>query len=170
VKRGGNLTRKTELKAKKGLTRGRPMKRSEFLAKPGLGLPMDSTPADVDTSGSSDREWGLAKRKPLARAGRIKPVSSKRAKENRVRSKVLAELAEQDPWCFARIEGVCTGLACDGHELTRRSQGGSIVDPKGIELACRACHEWIGRWPEKAVALGLARWGMRTNPETGEVA
>jgi 5-methylcytosine-specific restriction endonuclease McrA len=55
--------------------------------------------------------------------------------------------------------------AVDVHELVRRSQGGSILDESNCITVCRPCHRRINANPALAVELGLARWGMRVNPD-----
>jgi hypothetical protein len=107
------------------------------------------------------------RRVPLQRGGPIRPVSAARAAENRQRRAVLDQLAQTQPWCSARVPDVCTGRAQDGHELLRRSQGGSITDPNNVVGVCRPCHGWIGEHPAQAVARGLARWGMRAGSPVG---
>ena len=89
--------------------------------------------------------------KPLERSGPVKPVSSKRAKEQRQRSKVLAEVFGATPPC-AR----CGGPADDAHELLSRARGGSITDPTNIVPLCRADHRWITEHPAEAAAEGWA--------------
>lgn len=64
---------------------------------------------------------------------------------------------DEDPWCRARIDGVCTGLAQDGHEPLLRSRGGDPTDPDQIVLVCRACHDWAHHNPEAAGARGLMK-------------
>lgn len=173
--------KRTPIQRKTGLAPGKPLERTPFKSRPkGCTCGLTANPMDSDEvcrCGSSRREWTIragedrvAQRKPLARNGRIKPVSTKRAAENRKRRVVLQELAEQDPWCTARIPDVCEGRVVDGDEITRRSQGGSITDPANIQLLCRACHRVKTEAPTWAVDNGLARWGMRTNPEAGDVA
>lgn len=55
------------------------------------------------------------------------------------------------------------------HELLRRSAGSPIVPSQGLTgddvlALCHECHAFVTTHPAKAVELGLARWGMRTNP------
>lgn len=68
----------------------------------------------------------------------MRAVSVKRAAENRLRKKVLAEMVANEPWC-ARC-GVWADVL-DGHELLSRARGGSITDPDNIVLLCRPCHD-----------------------------
>ena len=53
--------------------------------------------------------------------------------------------------------------AVDVHELKRRSQGGSILDPKNLITVCRDCHRWINDNPEWATHLGLSLPGWATD-------
>ena len=76
---------------------------------------------------------------PLAREVQIRRESPKRAAENRVRRKVLAEMRQEDPMCAMG----CGRSGVDGHELLARSAGGSITNPANIKLLCRPHHDWI---------------------------
>jgi len=70
------------------------------------------------------------------------------------------------PWCeacpiFAKHDQVVTFKrmpSCDVHELKRRSQGGSILDPENCLAVCRKCHRRIGEHPQLAFDLGLAKF------------
>ncbi|WP_368861199.1 HNH endonuclease [Frankia sp. AgB32] len=66
-------------------------------------------------------------------------------------------MVDEDPWCRARIDGVCTGLGEDGHEPLLRSRGGDPADPNNIVLLCRACHDHAHANPLVAETLGLMR-------------
>jgi hypothetical protein len=84
----------------------------------------------------------------------VRAQSKKRRAEQAQRRKVLEQLVEErGPGCEAGLHNVCTGRAQDGHEVLPRSAGGSIVDPDGIKLLCRACHVVITEnpaWARKA--------------------
>lgn len=41
------------------------------------------------------------------------------------------------------------------HEVLARSAGGDILDETNLLCVCRACHDWIGQHPRKALELGL---------------
>lgn len=86
---------------------------------------------------------------PLARQA-INAVSPKRAAENRVRRRVLAEMRQADPMCARCRVAPWT----DGNELLRRSAGGSITDRNNIVGLCRPCHEHIGAHPAEAIRDG----------------
>jgi len=87
----------------------------------------------------SGDEGTIVKRAP------IRPVSAKRARENRIRARLRAGLGVVA--CEARIEGVCTGTATDWHERRSRARGGSIIDPENRIMLCRLCHDWITAHP-----------------------
>jgi 5-methylcytosine-specific restriction endonuclease McrA len=80
----------------------------------------------------------LKRGRPLQRHTPLPPASRKRQREKRERAVLLAELGADQQWC-SRC-GVGT-FALDGHELLRRSAGGSITDPENIVLLCRPCHD-----------------------------
>ena len=82
---------------------------------------------------------------------RIKPVSQKRAAENRVRAKVKQELvAAADSRCER-----CRQVAnLDWHERQSRARGGSITDPRNIKWTCRLHHDWAHANPVEATQMG----------------
>lgn len=116
------------------------------------------------------------KRVPLRRRGRLRPVSAKRAAENRERRAVIAGLhpEQEPPLCTVREARAAAGLlplpgcmtwAGDANEILRRSQGGSITDPANINFPCRPCHDVLTFTPRSqlgwALDLGLiidSRW------------
>jgi hypothetical protein len=51
----------------------------------------------------------------------------------------------------------CDLRSVDVHEKLARSAGGSILDDDNVLAVCRRCHDWIGRKPKQALALGLRR-------------
>lgn len=87
---------------------------------------------------------------------RIAPVSAKRARENRTRATVLAEMRANDPTCAMCKRG---GVPLDGHELLSRGRGGSITDPANIVLLCRRDHTLVTENPAWAEANG---WAQKT--------
>jgi hypothetical protein len=154
VKRGGNLQRT-------GFQRKHPCGAVLPLLLPGE----TDDPKRICTCGSSAREWGTSR--PPMRRTEIRPMSKRRAKENRERSKVLAELAGENPWCGAGLPG-CTGQAQDGHEILTRARGGSITDKANILPICRSCHRAVTtpKDSESIHASGL----LRHSWEKGDVA
>ncbi len=79
----------------------------------------------------------------------------------------VAKILLERPLCqackvFAIHDGKTTysnHLSRDVHEIVRRSQGGSILDPENVLAVCRPCHVRIGNWPQLAFDLGLAKHG-----------
>ena len=79
----------------------------------------------------------------------------------------VKEILTSRPHCEAcRVFAQHDGLAVfvqqpsqDVHELIRRSQGGSILDPENVLAVCRKCHTRIGNYPQLAFDLGLAKHG-----------
>lgn len=83
--------------------------------------------------------------------------SKKKAAEDRQRKKLAEELRQlRGMLCEARTE-VCTSLWTDMHEVLRRSQGGSAVDPGNILCVCRSCHDWIHNNVAEAKKRGLLK-------------
>lgn len=100
--------------------------------------------------------WHLADPAPPAemlRTAELRPVSAKRAAENRVRRQVAHATFGRDPWCH---RPGCTSPAVDCHEPLTRSRGGSITDPNNMVPLCRPCHDEVtfGE-PAWAYELGL---------------
>lgn len=93
--------------------------------------------------------------------------SKKKQQEYALRRPLVKKLLAQKPYCeacpvFAAHDGRLTyvrNLSCDIHEIIRRSQGGSILDEDNLLAVCRACHNRIGRNPQLAFDLGLAKRG-----------
>lgn len=100
----------------------------------------------------------------LVQRSRLRPVSTKRAAENRQRAKVVKQLVEADPICAFPS---CTAFASDPHEIVPRSRGGSIVDPEIIRLLCRPHHNWAHEHPIQATELGLLvhSWNRKGLPK-----
>ena len=91
--------------------------------------------------------------------------SKKKQREYVERRKLVKRMLEERPYCeacpvWASHDGkgayVRSG-SVDIHELKRRSQGGSIRDESNCLAFCRRCHDRIGREPQLAVDLGLAK-------------
>ena len=80
----------------------------------------------------------------------LRPVSSKRRKEQKKRTDYLRSI-EAD---MAVCERCWHAKATDCHEVLRRSQGGSITDPANLRLLCRPCHRWLTEHPRQAIAEG----------------
>jgi hypothetical protein len=96
---------------------------------------------------------------------RLNPMSKRRERENTERRVMLErEFGPRDTWrCWVRhrpilalMMGGCYGDV-NGHEIVKRSQGGSIVDPKNILLLCARHNSWVEDYPEDAHKLGLMK-------------
>lgn len=85
---------------------------------------------------------------------RLRPVSLKRQRLNRLRDRVIPPANGQE--CEARLD-VCLGRATDRHELLSRARGGSIVDPANVVYLCRLCHQFITENPRWAMENGWSR-------------
>lgn len=93
----------------------------------------------------------------------LNPVSTKRTTENRERRTALeTAFGPRDAWaCFASVHrydvmGPCFG-PINGHEIVKRSQGGSITDPENVILLCDRHNEWVENFPLDAHRLGLMK-------------
>ncbi len=102
--------------------------------------------------------------KPMKRSA-VKPMSSKRHAENRERRKVMAEaFGPRETWqCYVSQSSFAGGLMgpcygpLNGHEIVKRSQGGSITDPSNILILCDRHNEWVENFPVDAHRLGLMK-------------
>lgn len=114
------------------------------------------------------------KRVALQRRTRVNPVSAKRAAIRAERRAFVERVIRERRDCEAHrllrdlafVALAPPRPAVDVHELTRRSQGSPIVPTQGLReedtlALCRACHRFVTENPRIAVALRLARWGMR---------
>jgi hypothetical protein len=88
----------------------------------------------------------------------IKKISSKRtalaADRKRCREIVLARAQGR---CQVTLPHTCQGEACDVHEIKRRGQGGSILDPANCVACCRNGHRYLHDHPAEARAMGLLK-------------
>ena len=96
---------------------------------------------------------------------RIKPVSDKRRAVNVERRRMLEQtFGKRESWrCSLRDTpsalaafGACFGEV-NGHEVLKRSQGGSIVDPENIVLLCNHHNSQVEMFPVEAHKFGLMR-------------
>lgn len=94
--------------------------------------------------------------RPAAVYQPLRPVSAKRAAENRQRRAMVAALWPERPRC--KVPG-CPRLADDVHEPLTRARGGSITDPGNAVPLCRPHHDEVTFRPESelgwAYELGL---------------
>jgi hypothetical protein len=100
------------------------------------------------------------KRSPLKRSRKpLRRQSQKRRAERGPRAACMVIVrVRANGLCEARIPGAgCTGVGVHGHELLRRSQGGSITDPANVVLVCFECHHYLHSNVADAVALGLLK-------------
>ena len=88
----------------------------------------------------------------------LRAVSTGRARENRQRRQMVAQLYPERPRC---ARPGCPSMADDLHEPLTRARGGSIVDPDNQKPLCRAGHDEITFRPESelqwAYDAGLLR-------------
>lgn len=70
----------------------------------------------------------------------------------RQRRTLVACLLDERPVC----ERCGAARSADVHELRRRSQGGSILDPANLACLCRPCHTHVTEHPVVAEAEGWA--------------
>jgi len=97
----------------------------------------------------------------------IRKRSKKKEEEYKLRRPFVEEILTKHPACqacpvFAQHDEKKVykrNRSTDVHELIRRSQGGSILDPDNVLAVCRPCHTRIGNYPQLAFDLGLAKHG-----------
>ena len=98
------------------------------------------------------------KRTPLLRRTPLNRMSRKRRKSlGKRRECIEAVKTRSGGICEAKVSGVCTRYGCDGHEIVKRSAGGSPNDPANVLWICRGCHDWIHGNPREAKELGLLK-------------
>lgn len=105
----------------------------------------------------------LRRRKPLARGGRLRPVSKRRAAQRDERAALVERVLRRDGTCMARVvgaPGACFGPLV-GHEIVKRSQmrDAHLVESNVIAV-CSFHNTWIEDNPPEAKRLGLwrSRW------------
>ena len=96
----------------------------------------------------------------LKRSKGLRAVSAKRARQNRERRTMVANLyGGERPLCAVwelRQPEWCTRWADDAHEPLSRARGGSITDPGNHAPLCRPCHTLItDEDPDWAYEAGL---------------
>jgi len=125
----------------------------------------------------------------LSRTARLRPVSARRAAENRDRAAMAAALfpgalgGQERPLCGvwqARLTiGLpplpgCTRWGDDLHEPLSRARGGGIADPGNATVPCRPCHDVLTFTPESelgwAYCLDLLRHSWASAGEVPDVA
>ena len=103
------------------------------------------------------RAWQQRSRKPLKRT-KLQPVSQKRRKIMPARKDCRGAVFQRaEGKCEIRRPDICTGNCEQVHEITARSQGGSITDPENCLGTCAPCHEWVTQNMNAARMMGLAK-------------
>lgn len=113
---------------------------------------------------------------PLNRLAPISQVSRKRAVTNIERGRMMREaFGPRENWkCswldhvvkaemmgflddaqFSRLIAVKCHGSVHGHELRKRSQGGSVTDPANVVLLCNLHNGWVEDFPALAERVGL---------------
>lgn len=95
----------------------------------------------------------------------MRRVSKKRAKLNVERKRLMEEhFGPREEWgCtfryylpFPHDPSPCFG-SVNGHEIVKRSQGGSLTDLDNIVLLCNRHNDYLEDHPREARELGLVR-------------
>ena len=107
-------------------------------------LPLRSAPMPRGSGFRSPSSPGTATITPSARRT-LRPVSVKRAAENRQRRKMTTEVFGDQTQCTAPG---CPKWADDLHEPLTRARGGSITDPANARPLCREHHDQVTFAPE----------------------
>lgn len=76
----------------------------------------------------------VEKKKPT----KIKPLSDKRSKQNKVYLTVRKVYLENHPECEIKLDG-CTGLSTEIHHTKKRT-GELLCDVRYFKATCRNCH------------------------------
>lgn len=103
------------------------------------------------------RKTALKSGKPLARAGRLRPRSNKRAAQARAFAPIREAVFERDNHTCQAAHVVLSVRCSNGlhpHHLRRQSQGGPDT-PENLLSVCPAHHRWIHDNPEDACSRGL---------------
>lgn len=90
----------------------------------------------------------------------IRTVSPKRVKVNQERKKAQEAEWGPRPWTCQFFE-FADGTGCfgsvNGHEILKRSQGGSLIEVSGQVRLCDRHNSWVEENPELAHQVGLMR-------------
>lgn len=92
-----------------------------------------------------------------ARRTKLSPVSKKRKAETGARRATVAAVVARDGGCVAAFRGApgaCIG-PLTAHEVVKRSQGGSHLDPTNCLALCWFHNGWVEDHPRAARELGL---------------
>lgn len=105
------------------------------------------------------------------RRTRLNPRSKKRTAENIERARLMEEkFGPREEWCCKLrndalaigVLGPCFGPV-NGHEILKRSRGGSILDMQNVVLLCNGHNESVESHPTESARMGLAQhsWEKR---------
>lgn len=106
---------------------------------------------------------------------RERPATQPERREALLAERRIVRPAQLDraPFCELRVTDACRRKAqeaTDVHEIVRRSQGGSIVDPPNLLSACHRCHMIVTTHPLFGECIGacLPSWVLRPQELPGE--
>ena len=85
----------------------------------------------------------------------VNPMSAKRRGQLAERAKTRQVVLGRVYSCEANIDGCCSGIPTDVHEIKTRARGGSITDPDNCLALCRGCHTFITEHPAWALEHGF---------------
>ena len=85
----------------------------------------------------------LKRKTPMKRGGRLRPVSKKRAKQNKAYSEFRKDHLSKNPFCE-----ICGERATQIHHKRGRFQE-RLNDTEFFMAVCMACHNWIHRNPDR---------------------
>lgn len=92
-----------------------------------------------------------SKSKPV----QIKKISDKQSKINTAYSVLRKSFLSTNPYCQARLSGICKIDATDVHHTEGR--GVKTLDTTTWLAVCRFCHSWIEEHPLQAKELNLSK-------------
>ena len=105
--------------------------------------------------------FDASSRQPMKRTP-INPVSKKRRSQLTERAQTRRIVLGRVESCEAGIEGLCTYVPTDVHEIKTRARGGSITDPDNCLALCRNCHTFITDNPAWALEHGFVVHALAT--------
>jgi hypothetical protein len=98
---------------------------------------------------------------PVKKVKKIKPVSTKRVKQNSVYTQVRQAFLYKNEFCKARLS-ICTMWATEVHHMKGRIED-LLTDERYFLPVCRRCHDWIETHPHDAHDLGLSLYRLEKN-------
>lgn len=102
------------------------------------------------------KRTALRRRNCLKRRKRLRKVSPKRVRENRIYARLRKVFLVENPICDAallELPVVCTGLATEIHHKARR--GRNYLKTETWAGLCANCHRWTEENGKAAEKLGL---------------